>query len=286
MRRFLLGVVVLLLVGATACTNRVKKVEQTIERWVEEKTAPAPAPQEEDTVVIPVEEPEPVVENESFDDFLYEYASEEDFRAKRTKFPLPFYKYDEPLKVEVEEWNELSFFGEDESYSLIFDREEDLELEADASLNSIQFEWINLSIMEVTKYYFERIKGRWMLEAVNLRALEENDNEDFVRFYQRFATDPVYQQQHVKDPLTYITVDPENEFSIVESFIDAEQWPAFCPVIPTERLSNIIYGQQNNNDSNRKIMKLTGVADGLSNVLFFRRVNGEWELYKFEDTSV
>ena len=138
----------------------------------------------------------------------------------------------------------------------------------------------------VKKYYFERRKGMWKLEAINLRHIEEKENEDFVSFYARFATDSVYQSRHLSDPLQFITIDPDDEFSILETTLDVNQWYAFRPVLPVDKLSNINYGQQNEDNSNTKILKVNGIGNGYSNIFYFRRRGGEWELYKYEDTSI
>lgn len=270
-------------VWLAGCSSRVKKIEETFERLADEFTE---EPEAEEPEEIVEEEPEPVEKDAYFDDFLYSFASDQSFRLRRTILPLPCYKYDESLRLDENEWSENNLFDEDNIFTQIYDQEADLELESDTTLNSIQFEWITLSSMEVEKYYFQRLNGIWKLEAVNIRGLDENDNYDFVHFYQQFANDSTFQQQHVHDPLTYITVDPDNEFTIVESFIDADQWLAFRPDIPTLRLSNIYYGQQNSNTSVRKILRITNVVDGYSSVLYFRKVRDDWELYKFEDTSV
>jgi len=278
--------VVLLGIGlvAAGCSSRVKKIEETFEKLADEFTT-EPVVEEEPEEVVEVE-PEPEPKDQSFDDFLYAYGSDEDFRLRRTKFPLPLYNYDVPLKLDETDWSVRPIFSGEETFTVLFDDVEELEMDTDTTLNSIQFEWITLKDMEVEKYYFERMNGIWMLEAVNVRGMEEEDNADFVEFYQKFVTDSLYQIAHVHDPLTFITVDPDNDFDILESFIGAEQWPAFSPELPTKRLSNIYYGQRNSNASVEKIVKLVGVADGFSSVLYFRKNRGEWQLYKYEDTSV
>ena len=91
------------------------------------------------------------------------------------------------------------------------DDEDDLELVGDTALTSVQVEWILLKNRMVKKYYFERTKGVWMLEAINLRQIEQGENEDFVAFYLRFVTDSVYQSRHIREPLEYITIDPDDE---------------------------------------------------------------------------
>ena len=103
------------------------------------------------------------------------------------------------------------------------------------------------------KYYFERIKGAWILEAINLRPIKQNDNENFVEFFGHFAADSLFQSKRVCEPLAFITTDPDDDFSILETTLDLNQWFAFKPGLPADRLSNINYGQRNDDDSPTKI---------------------------------
>ena len=61
----------------------------------------------------------------------------------------------------------------------------------DTTLTSVQVEWIFLKTRMMKRYYFEKKRGMWMLEAINLREMEKGENEDFVEFYTRFVTDSV-----------------------------------------------------------------------------------------------
>ena len=130
------------------------------------------------------------------------------------------------------------------------------------------------------------VEGAWMLEAINLRPIKQNDNENFVEFFGHFAADSLFQSKRVCEPLAFVTTDPDDDFSILETTLDLNQWFAFKPGLPADRLSNINYGQRNDDDSPTKILALKGIGNGFSNILYFRRKAGEWELYKFEDTSI
>ena len=55
---------------------------------------------------------------------------------------------------------------------------------------------------------------------------------------------------------------------------------------PVDKLSNINDGQKNSDYSNTKILKVNGIGNGYTNIFYFRRHRGEWELYKYEDTSI
>lgn len=232
------------------------------------------------------EDPKPTEVDESFDDFIYNFASDDTLQFQRVRFPLPYYNGDEKVNIEKRFWKHDNLFTKQHYYTLLFDREEDMDLVGDTSLTSVQVEWIFVKKRMMKRYYFERIKGAWILEAINLRSIEQSENEDFVEFFGRFASDSIFQSQRVFDPLVFVTSDPDDDFSILETTIDRNQWFAFKPVLPTDRLSNINYGQRNDDDSSTKILALKGNGNGFSNILYFRRKGGAWELYKFEDTSI
>ena len=232
------------------------------------------------------EDPQPIQADESFDDFIYNFASDDVLQRQRVKFPLPYYNGDKKTNIEEHNWKHDDLFTKQHYYTLLFDREEDMDLVGDTSLTSVQVEWVFVKTRMVKKYYFERIKGAWMLEAINLRPIKQNDNENFVEFFGHFAADSLFQSKRVCVPLAFVTTDPDDDFSILETTLDLNQWFAFKPGLPADRLSNINYGQRNDDDSPTKILALKGIGNGFSNILYFRRKAGEWELYKFEDTSI
>ena len=100
------------------------------------------------------------------------------------------------------------------------------------------------------------------------------------------ATDSVYEGEHIHEPLQFITIDPDDEFSILETTLDRVRWFAFRPALPADKLSNINYGQRNEDLSTTKILKVNGVSNGYSNIFYFRKRKGEWELYRYEDSSM
>lgn len=274
----------LLLLFIAACGNKQKANDPfaVLTQMVDS------AKQQPDSLQQPVEDesPKPIEADELFDDFIFNYASDDALQRQRTIFPLPYYKDDTPVKIEKKYWEHDYLFSQQSYYTLLFDREEDMDMVGDTALTSVQVEWVYLKTRMVKKYYFERIKGAWMLEAINLRKIEKGENEDFVDFYAHFVTDSIYQSKHIHTPLKFITIDPDDEFSILETTLDLNQWYAFRPVLPTDRLSNINYGQKNEDQSTTKILKVNGIGNGYSTVFYFRKKRGEWELYKYEDTSM
>ena len=282
MKKLLLGF--LLLAFLISCGNKKAKMDPfaTIAEMVDSAGYKGDTLQEAEVK----EEPKPMVADELFDDFIFNYASDDALQRQRTVFPLPYYDRDTPLKIEADFWKHDYLFTKENCYTLLFDKEEDMDMVGDTTLTSVQVEWIFLKTRMVKRYYFERKRGMWMLEAINLREMEKGENEDFVEFYTRFVRDSVYQSKHISHPLQFITIDPDDEFSILETTLDVDQWYAFRPVMPTDRLSNINYGQKNEDLSDTKILKVNGIGNGYSNIFYFRRHRGEWELYKYEDTSI
>lgn len=282
MKKLLLGF--LLLAFLISCGNKKAKMDPfaTIAEMVDSAGYKADTLQEAEVK----EEPKPMVADELFDDFIFNYASDDALQRQRTVFPLPYYDRDTPLKIEADFWKHDYLFTKENCYTLLFDKEEDMDMVGDTTLTSVQVEWIFLKTRMVKRYYFERKRGMWMLEVINLREMEKGENEDFVEFYTRFVRDSVYQSKHISHPLQFITIDPDDEFSILETTLDVDQWYAFRPVMPTDRLSNINYGQKNEDLSDTKILKVNGIGNGYSNIFYFRKRGKGWELYKYEDTSI
>lgn len=234
-----------------------------------------------------VEETTPTERDGSFDDFIYSFASDDALQRRRILFPLLHYNGKTVSKIEERYWEHDDLFTKQAYYTLLFDREEELDLMGSNALTSVQVEWIYLPKRMVKQYCFKRMKGTWMLQSIHLKPIENEENEGFVPFFDRFANDSLFQRQRIRQPLQFVTIDPDDEFSVIEATIDLSQWFDFKPKLPTDKLSNITYGQKNDGRSPHKILALKGVGNGFTNILYFQRRNdGNWELYKFEDTSI
>ena len=114
---------------------------------------------------------------------------------------------------------------------------------------------------------------------------EETGQEDFYEFYKRFANDSLFQAERVVDPLPFVAPDPDDDFQILETAIEKEQWFAFQPKLPREYLTNVNYGQRLSTTSRTRVIELRGFGNGFSNTLYFRCRNGIWKLTRFEDLS-
>lgn len=243
-----------------------------------------------DTLDLEEVEEEPIVPasaDESFADFLYNFALDERLQLRRILFPLPYYTDSRKDSILKEDWKHDPLFSQQEFYTMLYDHLDDAELEKDTASTSVRIEWIDLKERKLKRYYFERLYGWWKLEAIDDATMpkEENGQEDFYEFYERFANDSLFQAERVVDPLPFVAPDPDDDFNILETTIQKEQWFAFQPKLPGEFLTNVNYGQRLDGNSRTRVIELRGFGNGFSNTLYFRCRNGEWKLTRFEDLS-
>ena len=243
-----------------------------------------------DTLEVEEVEEEPIVPasaDESFADFLYNFALDEKLQLRRILFPLPYYTDSRKDSILKEDWKHVPLFSQQEFYTMLYDHLDDAELEKDTASTSVRIEWIDLKGRKLKRYYFERLYGWWKLEAIDDATMpkEENGQEDFYEFYERFANDSLFQAERVVDPLPFVAPDPDDDFNILETTIQKEQWFAFQPKLPGEFLTNVNYGQRLDGNSRTRVIELRGFGNGFCNTLYFRCRNGEWKLTRFEDLS-
>ena len=240
----------------------------------------------QDSTVV-VEEQVPAAADESFADFFYNFASDEAFQRTRVVFPFSLNKGKQVTRIQKADWKFDPLFSREPAYTVLFDKEEDMEIEKDTSLHSVQVDWIFLTDRRIKRYYFQRKKDSWFLEAINVEKLpdEEDGKEDFYAFYERFSRDSLFQQERLHDPLKFVTADPEDEFQILETTLEQGQWFAFRPPMMKGRMTNVHYGQPENIHSDYKVVEFKGFGNGFSNTLYFERYGGVWKLMRFEDLS-
>ena len=241
-----------------------------------------------DTIVVEEVEEEQEVSTYAerlFADFLYNFATSEKFQLRRILFPLPYYMDNKKDSIEKEEWVHDPLFSQQEFYTMLYDDLDDAELEKDTASTSVRIEWIDLKANKMKRYYFERLYGWWKLEAIDDATMqkEEDGQEDFYEFYERFANDSLFQAERVADPLPFVVPDPDDDFQIMETTIQKSQWFTFQPKLPTEHLTNVNYGQRLDRNSRTRVIDMRGFGNGFSNTLYFKCRNGKWKLTRFED---
>ena len=150
MKHLLAGFIVL--VFLVSCGNKKPKMDPftTITEMVDSASHKADTLQQVEVQ----EEPQPLEADELFDDFIFNYASDDALQRKRTVFPLPYYNRDTPVKIEERFWKHDYLFTKQNYYTLLFDNENDMDMVGDTTLKSVQVEWIYLKTRMVKKYYF------------------------------------------------------------------------------------------------------------------------------------
>ena len=285
MRKLIIGVCLLMLIGS--CGGGKKKMDP-FETLTEEIDLLTATPDTAESIAVVEEEPMvPATADESFADFFYNFAIDEKLQLSRIVFPLPYYTMDKKVHVGKSEWKHDPLFSQQDAYTVLFDTADDMELEKDTTMTSVKVEWIYLKTGKVKRYYFERLKGLWKLEAIDFADMpkEEDGKEDFFDFYERFANDSIFQSSRLHDPLKFVTADPEDEFQILETTLEVGQWFAFQPILPREKLTNVNYGQNESKVSDTKVIEMKGFGNGFNNTLYFERRHGQWKLMQFEDLS-
>ena len=227
------------------------------------------------------ETPMPKAADELFDDFIFNFAANRKLQFSRIQFPLTVTTGKKVSKMEKNEWKMEHFFMHQGYYTLIFDNLKQMNLVKDTTIAQVTIEKIYLNRNWVKQYVFDRINGQWMLVSIHNNAMYQNKNVSFLKFYQRFSTDSLFQIDSMNDEVTFTAPDPDDDFNDITGTMYPDQWPDFKPaLIPRNFIYNIIYGQKYI-ESSQKIFVIRGIANGLETEMTFRIRNGQWKLMKF-----
>ena len=226
--------------------------------------------------------PMPKAADELFDDFVFNFAANRKLQRKRIVFPLPVYRNGKIVKkIPENQWKMEHFFMRQEYYTLIFDNARQMNLVKDTTISHVVIEKIFSHKNLIQQYLFNKIKGKWMLTSMNYMSLAQNKNADFLKFYNKFATDTAFQVRSMAREVQFSAPDPNDDFAQISGVMMPQQWPDFKPgLIPNGTLYNIIYGQKYT-DAGRRLFVIRGIANGLEIELSFRKVGGQWKLVKF-----
>lgn len=245
--------------------------------------------QSEDTFALdnePITEPLAVVEDELFNDFVFKFDQSARLQRARVRFPLSSMDSNgEEHTIERADWRHHSMFLGQDFCTVLWNSRQQMSLAEDSNVVAARVEQIYLHSRTVNAYSFERdsLNGQWMLTEIYDIPFEHTDMEGFFDFYRQFATDSVYQRQHVRNPLNYTTIDEDSEYEAISGTIDTDQWFEFAPEIPQDVITNINFGQTYPNP-NRMVVQMRGLANGLQSILIFHRdISGRWQLTDYEN---
>lgn len=240
-----------------------------------------------DTMLLAEEEedsqPLPKSVDELFDDFIFNFANNKRLQLERIRFPLTVTEADGSSHTLARgQWKHEFLFMQQDYYTVLFDNAEQMELEKSTDREQVDVEWIQLEEHKVKTYHFSRLSGLWMLVGESMHTFEHYGIADFLIFYQRFATDSVFQREHIAKPLRYMTADPDDDFEYIEGTLDVDQWFAFRPYMPAGTITNIRYGQEYT-DPNTMLLLKRGIANGLLDIFTFEKSGRHWSLTSYEN---
>ena len=226
------------------------------------------------------ETPMPRAADAMFDDFVFNFVANKRLQYERIVFPLKVTRADGKTEAtEKSQWQMEHFFMRQGYYTLLFGNDEQMAHMKDTAVNEAVVEKIILRKNLVKDYYFQRIRGAWMMYEVKVNPIETNANASFLAFYKKFVSDSTYQVESINETVEFIGPDPDDEFNIMEGVITPDTWEAFAPQLPEKVLYNIIYGKPVP-EGNQKIFLMRGVANGLELELRFKKISGRWLLTK------
>lgn len=260
---------------------------------------------ETDTLVIPVTVADTLVEEETldtlsfssvrekyfsgedgiFEEFVYEFFSDTLMQKHRIRFPLSYVGKGEERQLGEQDWASSTLFALPDIYHTLFEHDVEMDVERDTSMQKVNLECVDVKGGLVRIFFFEKQEGHWLLLRVREQDFSSYKHREFFTFYHRFATDSLFQSHHVNDPMTFVTVDPEDDFNILEANIDMEQWFAFRPILPEHLLVHVDYGVKPSRRPQRKILTCKSLGGNFNTTSYFRRIGGEWMLTRFEDMS-
>ena len=223
----------------------------------------------------------PVAADGFFDDFFFNFQTNQAFQSKRTTFPLPVQEGATTQQLEKKDWKFNSFYSKREIYTILFDKKSEIKTAKDTALKAVVVEMINLKTEKVAQYFFEKIRKQWMLTSLRHQSLQENMNKDFYLFYRDFAQKPNFRLTHVANPFSLVVIDPDT-YKPLRGVADAGQWPDYCPDLPKYEMTNIIYGQRYK-DPRHRVLVVSSINGAMNSVISFEKTKTSWQDVKLEN---
>lgn len=243
-----------------ACTGGEKKgADEKAENMVGDTAAVG-----SDELQLVEDMPLPKTADELFDDFFFNFIEDEEFRLSRINFPVPAEGMGGNSNVGKKEWKKLDIFSSLEYSTVLYDKNNEMTILKDTSLNKVTVERIDLKEDDIHLYRFSREEGKWKLSRVELKDMEYSKCHEFLDFYKKFAADSSFQMQHISFPVDFI-IEGDGEAEYLEEedrMLSDDEWLAMIKELPfpVDEIVNIDYGQHTESPT-RKIMLVRGFAN-------------------------
>ncbi|MFA6830752.1 MAG: DUF4348 domain-containing protein [Bacteroidaceae bacterium] len=295
---FLFPIGLFTLFSIVSCQSKDTKIEDNaeIQAWDSQMTIISELldslSTSRDSLIDQTPELRPLQVDDNFEDFLYTYSVDSSLQYLRTSFPLPIYLGDSLTYCSREEWKLDSLLVKSPYYAFVLDNIDQDTLLTSENINEVKVSYYDANHKTCRRYYFKKEKGIWLLEALHYAPAHRFESSlsrlgTFVNFWMRFANDSLYQQQHIKRTLPYVTLDEQHNDSLIQGVIDSEQWPSFRPYLQSDHLVSLDYGQILSPNSRKKLVILKGSGSGfLLNLSFSLTFNNHWKLVRYEDVGI
>ncbi len=240
-----------------------------------------------DTLIFENDRIETIPENvdDLLADFVYCFFTNESLQEERTEFPLLFIEDGAERLIPKSEWIFIPLLENLDCYAIIHERAADLELIREQTIRKVSVKVVSQNTSEIIVYNFHRESKKWMLVNVLKTPLQSEMDDDFIRFFCQFTSDTLFQENHLCTSLQMSVLDPVDEFNIIETTINSEQWDSFAPMLANNSLVFLDLGLTPTAYSACKFISLRGFGHGLDNTFKFIRKDNTWMLSKFEDYS-
>jgi len=216
--------------------------------------------------------------DELFSDFIFNFAVNKKFQIERINFPLRVIKDGKTSTTERKDWKMDYLFMTEDFYTIITDNEEQINLASDTLVSKARIDKIDFTKKMVSQYNFSR-EDKWELISIEELQLDKTSNGSFLEFYSKFAKDATYQASHLENQVKFSAPDPDNEFEQITGYINPDTWGAFALDLPNEVIYNFVYAMPKDG-SNKKVLYLRGIANGMEQDYTFVRRNNNWRLAK------
>ena len=276
MKRFILAIFAFVLIMFSCTGNKSNQTEEVPADSVADSTDTTDVDSME---LLITETPMPRAADAMFDDFLFNFLANKKLQKERVIFPLRVTENGTITKIEKDDWQMEHLFMRQGYYTLLFNSDKQMQLMKDTAVNEAVVEKILLAKNQIKNYFFQRIKGAWLLREIKVTSIQSDANASFLAFYQRFVNDTAFQVKSISETVDFVGPDPDDDFNMMEGVITPDTWEAFAPTLPHKTLYNIIYGKPQE-EGNQKIYLLRGVANGLEMELRFKKEGGRWMLKK------
>ena len=276
MKRVFLAIFAFVLIRFSCTGNKANQTEEVPADSVADSTDTTDVDSME---LLITETPMPRAADAMFDDFLFNFLANKKLQKERVVFPLRVTENGTTTKIEKDDWKMEHLFMRQGYYTLLFNSDKQMQLMKDTAVSEAVVEKIMLGKNQVKNYFFQRIKGAWLLREIKVTPIQSDANASFLAFYQRFVNDTAFQVKSISETVDFVGPDPDDDFNMMEGVITPDTWEAFAPTLPHKTLYNIIYGKPQE-EGNQKIYLLRGVANGLEMELRFKKEGGRWMLKK------